>query len=58
MRFKNITLTIHIQPRDPGPITSDERKQLADFFSALMDIGSGNEISENKRRGKTHDQNK
>lgn len=31
-------MTVHIPPRTPGPLTQDERKQLADFFIALMDL--------------------
>jgi len=39
MQFKkNITLTIHIQPRTPGPLSPDERKQLAAFFAAVIDM--------------------
>ena len=36
---KRITLTTHIQqPRLTGPLSQDERKQLADFFIALIDL--------------------
>ena len=42
-------MTIHIQPRKPEPLSSDERKQLADFFTAIMDL----EPKENEgKRGK------
>ena len=35
---ENISMTIHIHPKKPGPITPDERKLLAGFFEALMDL--------------------
>ncbi|WP_162801839.1 hypothetical protein [Candidatus Chromulinivorax destructor] len=36
---KHITLTTHIQqPRQPGPLSQDEAKQLTDFFVALIDL--------------------
>jgi hypothetical protein len=54
MKSKNITMTVHIQSREPGPLTADERKQLADFLRALMDIGP----DDNGRKVKIHDQNK
>ncbi len=47
-------MTIHIQPRAPGPLLSDERKQLADFFKTVMDLRP----KENTTKGKTHDAHK
>lgn len=38
MKNKKITMTVHFQPRMPGPLLSDERKQLTDFFMAVMDL--------------------
>ncbi|MDR3549979.1 MAG: hypothetical protein P4L31_01070 [Candidatus Babeliales bacterium] len=35
---KHITMTIHIQPRTSGPLSPDERKQLASFFAAVIDM--------------------
>ena len=35
---KNITMSVCIQPREPGPLRPEERKILADFFLALMDL--------------------
>lgn len=38
MKKNKLRMTISIQPREPGPLSLDERKQLADFFFALMDL--------------------
>ena len=38
MARQNINLTISIRPRDPGPLTVDEQKQLTEFFVAVMDL--------------------
>jgi len=35
---KSITMTLHIAPREAQPLSFDERKQLADFFMAVMDL--------------------
>lgn len=35
---KTITMTVRIPPRGTQPLSSDERKQLADFFAAVMDL--------------------
>ncbi len=54
MKEKKITMTIHIQSREPGPLSSDERKQLVGFFAAVMDLRPKEDI----RKGKTNDTNK
>ncbi len=39
MKFiKNLTMTVHIPPRKPGPLSADERKQLTDFFLRIMEL--------------------
>ena len=41
-------MTIYIQPRNPGPLSSEERKQLEDFFAAVMDLRPKEDIKKEK----------
>ena len=34
---KSIAITIHAQPREPGPLSFGEHKDLIDFFSLLSE---------------------
>jgi hypothetical protein len=47
---KTITMTIHTQPRKPGPLSPDERKELTSFFALLMEWNQ----QENVAKEKTH----
>jgi hypothetical protein len=38
MQWKKINMIVRVQPRKPGPITEDEKKQLAFFYEALIDL--------------------
>ncbi len=44
-------MTIHFQPRRPGPLSSDESKQLTEFFMALMDL----QPEENQNKGRLYE---
>jgi hypothetical protein len=48
MARQNINLTISIRPRDPGPLTIDEQKQLTEFFVAVMDLRPKKEDNQKK----------
>jgi len=53
---KTITMTVRILPRESGPLTFDERKQLADFFIALADLNPNKpEIHNEANNGRTLD---
>lgn len=54
MNKKNLTITVQVEPREPGPLSSDERKQLSDFFAAVMDLRPKEDI----RKGKIYVANK
>jgi len=51
MARQNITLTIHIHPRDPGPLTVDEQKQLTDFFVSVMDLRPKENVTKEETYG-------
>ena len=46
---KKLTMTVHIPPRKSGPISDDERKQLVDFFFALLDLHQKQNVIINKK---------
>lgn len=47
-------MTIHTQPRKQGPLTPDERQQLVNFFTAIMDL----RLEKTTDKGKNDNANK
>ncbi len=54
MKKKKINMTIHFQPRAQESLSSDDKKQLTDFFVAVMDLRPKEKIT----KGKTYDADK
>lgn len=54
MKQKQLTLNIYVQQREPGPLSPYERKQLADFFIAIMDLASQKKEFKNLKNEKKH----
>lgn len=51
MKLKNLILNIYVQHREPRPLLFYERKQLADFFIAVMDLRpKDNEINNEAKK--------
>ncbi len=46
MKQTKLTMNVSVQHREPGPLSSDEKKQLADFFIAIMNLASQKKASE------------
>lgn len=53
---KLLTMTVHIPPRGTHPLSSDERKQLAELFAALMDLDSDKNVIKGNMYAEQHKQ--